>query len=134
MFRPTSTVYDLSYFFFSTASAEALKNHHYYLNIYYQELCDQIKKFGSDPEFLYPKSAFDSEWKRYCKYGFAFSFVIFKFVLADKEEAPKLENYDFDGASDDTEDIQLFATFSNEDEYVRRLRILAGFMMDNDYI
>lgn len=124
--QPASLVHDLSYFFYTTASEEALAKLDTYLDVYYTELCEEIKRLGSDPTVLYPRSVFDDEWKRYCKYGFTMCFMLFKVMLANKDEVPQMDV----GNPED----QLFKKLNKEDEYTRRIRILTEFMVDKDYL
>ncbi|KRT78397.1 hypothetical protein AMK59_7337, partial [Oryctes borbonicus] len=126
LFRPLSPVFDISYFFYTIASEKALAKLDTYLEMYYAELTDQLKQMGSDPEMLYPKEVFLKEWKQYCKFGFGISFMLIKIMLASKDEAPKMDEIDFENV----ERVELFTKFDNEAEFLRRMRILAQFMID----
>lgn len=86
---------------------------------------------GSDPEALYPFAVLLKQWKKYCKFGFGMATIIMKVMLSKKDEAFSLEEMDLDN----TEQLEnLYAKFENEDEYLRRMRILANYMIRNDYI
>ncbi|KRT78402.1 phosphotransferase, partial [Oryctes borbonicus] len=131
--RSASPAYDLSYFFYTIASQESLTNLNSHLEIYYEELSEQIRQLGSNPEILYPEDVFRNEWRRCSKYGFALAFVLLKFMLANKDEVPKLENIGLENLKVG-ENIGLFPKYENEEEYLGRVKMLAGFMVDNDYI
>lgn len=133
LLRPASPVFDVSYFFYTIATEESLNKLDAYLELYYDELCKHMKELGSDPEVLYPKIIFDKEWKQHCKYGFAMTFALLKFMLANKDEIPKMDNIDFENLKE-TDRVELFTKFANEDEYVKRLRTIAQFLVDRDYI
>ncbi|GJQ82634.1 hypothetical protein Trydic_g19652 [Trypoxylus dichotomus] len=130
LFRPLSPVFDISYFFYTIASEASLAKLDSYLETYYGELTDQLKRMGSDPEVVYPKKIFYKEWKQYCKFGFGMAFMLIKVMLVKKDEVPKFDEFDFEKS----ESHELFSKFDNEAEYVRRLRTLAQFMVDRDYI
>ncbi|KAI4466586.1 hypothetical protein MML48_2g00002816 [Holotrichia oblita] len=126
-----SPVYDISYFFYSVASEESLSKLDDYLRFYHSELAEQIRKLGGDPDELYPFSILEKEWKLYSKYGFALTFMVFKIMLVNQDEVPKLEEVDFENKGNGAD---VFPKFDNEDEYVGRIRVLAEFLVKNDYI
>ncbi|KAI4466588.1 hypothetical protein MML48_2g00002818 [Holotrichia oblita] len=127
----SSPIYDISYFFYTVASEEALSKLDDYLRFYHTELSEQIRKLGSDPELLYPFSVFEMEWKRYCTYGFALAFMIFRALLANHDEIPKMDEIEVENYNDD---MELFAKFDNEQEYINRIKILAEFVVKRGYI
>lgn len=133
LFRPTSPVFDLSYFFYNISTEETLNKLDSYLDIYYAELCDGIEKLGSDPEVLYPKRIFREEWKKHCKFGFAFAFLLVKLMLAKQDEAPKVDEIDYENLKD-ADKVDLFPKFENEKEYEKRIRMLGQYMVDHDYL
>lgn len=120
-----STVYDLSYFFYSIASEEALANLDNYLKFYHSELSKHVKNLGSDAEDLYPFHVFKQEWKLYSKFGFALAFVLFKVMLINQDDVPDMRVVDGD---------DMFAKFNNQGEYMKRVKILARFFVERDYI
>ncbi|GJQ82630.1 hypothetical protein Trydic_g19650 [Trypoxylus dichotomus] len=130
LLRPLSPTFDISYFFYTIASEESLAKLDSYLETYYAELTDQLKQMGSDPEVVYPKEIFEKEWKKHCKYGFAMAFLLIKIMLAKQDEVPKMNEVDFES----TEKIEFFSKFDNEAEFAKRIRTLARFMIDRDYI
>lgn len=128
--QEASLVYDLSYFFYTTASEETLAKADAYLDIYYNELSEEIKRLGSDPNILYPRSVFDDEWKRFCKFGFAMSFMLLRIMLASKEEVPQVEKIDMEKP----DEVEFFKNLNKEDEYGRRIKALTEFMVDRNYL
>ncbi|GJQ82624.1 hypothetical protein Trydic_g19645 [Trypoxylus dichotomus] len=133
MLRPASPAVDVSHFLYTIASQESLNRLDSHLETYYAELSEQIKTLGSDPESLYPKEVFEKEWKQFCMYGFAMAFALIKYMLIKEDEIPNLETFEFEDTKS-TKKLTLFPKFDNEEEYLRRLRILARFMVDRGYI
>ncbi|KRT84528.1 hypothetical protein AMK59_829 [Oryctes borbonicus] len=128
---PASPVFDVSYIFLTAASEEALSKTEGYLKLYYRELSRQIKQLGSNPDILYPFSIFLMEWKKYCKYGFAMGCLAIKVMLCSRDEAFNLAGLD----PKDTEQCENpFPKFDNQEEYMKRMKRLARFMIDNSYI
>ncbi|KAI4466587.1 hypothetical protein MML48_2g00002817 [Holotrichia oblita] len=122
-----SPVYDISYFFYTTASQEALSKLDDYLEFYYSELSEQIQKLGSDPKYLYPFSAFKKEWKLYCKFGFALAFMVFRVMLANPDEVPDMTEMH-------RNEVGIFDKFVNEEEYMKRIKLLAELLVERNYI
>ncbi|KAK9732379.1 Ecdysteroid kinase-like family [Popillia japonica] len=56
--RVTIPVFDLAYFFYTSASEMAMKHIDDYLDLYHRELSDQLKKLGNDSDVLYPYAVF----------------------------------------------------------------------------
>lgn len=131
--RSSSPVFDISYFFYGIASEEALSKLNYYLDVYYTELSESIKELGSNPDVLYPKNIFEKEWRNYCKYGFASAFTIIKFMLVKEDEVVVTSDIDYKSL-EGSDLVQYFSKYDDEAEYVRRIRILCQFMIDNDYL
>ncbi|KAK9732378.1 Ecdysteroid kinase-like family [Popillia japonica] len=133
LLRPTSPVFDLSYFYLTIATEESLNKLDYYLDVYYGELSRHLKELGSDPEVLYPKSVFEKEWKQHCKYGFAMAFILLKFMLVNKADVPKFEEFDIEEINK-SDTMPFFTNFDKDDEYVKRLRTIAECMIARNYI
>lgn len=131
LIRPASPVYDISYFFFTIASDDALNKTKDYLKLYHEELSEQIQLLGSDPKKLYPFNIFLNEWKKYCKYGFSLAFMLIKVMLSAKDEVLNLESMDLE---DDEQLKNLYPKFAKQDEYLRRMKMLANYMIRNDYV
>lgn len=131
--RPTSPVIDLSYFLYTISSEESLAKTQTYLDIYYEELSEEIRKLGSDPDVCYPRTVFDEEWKQRCKFGFAAAFLLLKLMLASGDEIPDMESLDLNNMAD-AERMEFLTKMNNVTEVVRRLRVLGHFMVDNGYI
>ncbi|KAI4467393.1 hypothetical protein MML48_2g00009469 [Holotrichia oblita] len=133
MIRSASPALDLVYFFYTTAPAseEILKRVDIFLKIYHEELSNQIKQLGSDPDKLYPLSLLKKEWQEYAKFGFCRAFLILKAMLGGKEELPSFDD------SDMTEVLKRGSLFNNVDsnhEYIRRLRNLAEHFLLKELI
>ncbi|XP_058819927.1 uncharacterized protein LOC131682462 [Topomyia yanbarensis] len=68
--RYTSPVVDLMYFIF-IASSKAFRDRHYehLLDFYHRNLSDHIRRLGSDPERLFPRTALDQQLLRFGRAG-----------------------------------------------------------------
>lgn len=128
--QPASPIYDISYFFLAIASEDALNKTNEYLKIYHEELSKQIKVLGSDPEKLYPFQILMDEWKKYCKYGFSIAFMLVKAMLSSSDEALDLESMNLG----EEQVKNLYPKYEKQDEYLRRMRVLANYMIKNDYL
>lgn len=66
----TSPMWDISYFFYTSASSEEnLAKLDSYLEIYYDALSSTIKELGSDPETMYPKYLMEEHWKVFSRFS-----------------------------------------------------------------
>lgn len=133
MIRIASPVLDLAYFFYTTAPAfeETLKRVDAFLKTYHDELSNQIKQMGNDPDKLYPLSLLKDEWQQYAKFGFCRAFLILKAMLGKTEELPGFDDTDM------TEVLKRASVSGNLErdyEYIRRLRNLAEHFLLNDFI
>ncbi|GJQ81313.1 hypothetical protein Trydic_g20526 [Trypoxylus dichotomus] len=131
LLSPASPIFDVSYFFLTVASEDALGKTDIYLKLYHNELSRQIRQMGSNPDVLYPFPIFLMEWRKYCKFGFAMACLVIKAMLCSQDEAFDLAELN----SEDGKQLEnLFPKFDNQKEYVKRMKNLARFMIDNGYI
>lgn len=108
-----------------------MKNIDKHLKVYHAELCDQIKKLGSDPDVLYPFPVFEQHWKDNAKFGFYMGFVLIRIMLSEKGEHLNLENINFE-SMEGTD--MFFSKIQNNDEYYRRMKIITDHMVANKYV
>ncbi|GJQ78456.1 hypothetical protein Trydic_g11575 [Trypoxylus dichotomus] len=121
--RYGSPAKDLGYFFYPIASESTMENYEHYMKVYYEELCGQIRQFGSDPEILYPFDVFKMEWKQFVKYGFVMGFLIIQALLMEKDEFPNLNE------EPNAYDKNAIPKMKNEELFVARMRgILKHFI------
>ncbi|GJQ82638.1 hypothetical protein Trydic_g19656 [Trypoxylus dichotomus] len=131
LLRPASPVFDISFFFLTVASEDALKETNYYLKLYHDELSKQLKLLGSEPDILYPFSALLKHWKDHCRFGFAMATLVIKIMLSEEDEVVNYEALDLENV----EELEnLFPKFKKEDEFLRRMKILAQYMVANEYL
>ncbi|KRT78399.1 phosphotransferase, partial [Oryctes borbonicus] len=131
LLRPASPAFDISYFFLTIASEAALNKCKDYLKLYHNELSEQIRLLGSEPEVLYPFPAFMKHWKDHCRFGFAMATIIIKVMLSEKDEVVNLEEIDLE----DAEQLEnLYPKFEKEEEFLRRMKVLAKYMIANGYL
>lgn len=131
LLRQASPVFDISYFFYTIASEDALNNLDDYLRIYHEELSKRMRDLGSDPDILYPFKILRKEWKQHGIYGFAMAFMLVRMMLSAPDEVVSMEGMDFD----DAEDCQrMYPKIRNEDEFVRRMKILAEHVIKNELL
>ncbi|KAF2886732.1 hypothetical protein ILUMI_19441 [Ignelater luminosus] len=77
---------DLAYFLYGCTSKEVLDNMNTYKAFYYENLSKHIKLLGSNPDSVYPPSAFEEQWKKYAKFGLMTSGLINFALLSEKHE------------------------------------------------
>ncbi|GJQ82636.1 hypothetical protein Trydic_g19654 [Trypoxylus dichotomus] len=131
LLRPASPTFDISYFFLTVASEDTLKKTNYYLKLYHDELSKQLKLLGSEPDVLYPFSALMKHWKDHCRFGFGMATIIIKVMLSEKDEVINLETIDLENV----EQLEnLYPKFEKEEEFLRRMKMLARYMIANEYL
>lgn len=91
-----SPVTDLSYCFYSGGTKELFDKLEEYLTIYHSSLSKTVQEFGYDPEEIYSFNTLKTEWKKYCKFGFGGSVVIWRLKYADDRHLPDFTTYDGD--------------------------------------
>lgn len=123
-----SPVQDLSYFFYSGASAESLDRLDHYLRIYHRSFSKVLREFGLDPEELYSFNSLKQEWKLKCTFGFTMSLLLWRIKLRDKNCVPDFSDYEF---VEVTEPLKIAEEFNNE--YKGRIRDLIIHMYDNNF-
>ncbi|KAF2904589.1 hypothetical protein ILUMI_01587 [Ignelater luminosus] len=85
--RLGSPVLDLLYFFYTCSPKEIINELDYYLQLYYNSFSDYLRKLGSDPDKILPYSVLQEHWKKYSRYGLAFSIFVIHIMLTEKDEA-----------------------------------------------
>lgn len=75
---------DLSYFLMSSTD-KALRARHFdeFVQIYYDNLAQTIRKCGSDPERLFTFNNLQSEFKRFGKYGVIMAPILLQVLVSD---------------------------------------------------
>lgn len=124
-----SPVYDLSYCFYTGGFGEAFDKLNHYLQIYHQNLTETLKEFDLDAEQMYSFNKLKDEWKKYSKFGFAMSFMLWKVKLAETQDLP-----DFN----DLENAQIIEPLKiaddKIDDYKQRIREIVIHMYKNDFL
>lgn len=125
---------DLAYFFYCSAiTQENLDKLDFYLDYYYDNLNDYVKKLGSDLAKIYPYEIFKDNWRRYCKYGIMMSLCISRIVLAQSGETLNVA----EKVRTDPEEARkaLFTVnLSNNDEYIERMSRVLKHAVNNKYL
>lgn len=85
-----SPICDLTYFFYTAVSEDEFGCYENLLNEYYDVLSETIKKLGSDPEKLFPKSVIKEHWRKYAKYGLILAPAIYNLSLTKKNEVSEI--------------------------------------------
>ncbi|KAL1513593.1 hypothetical protein ABEB36_002987 [Hypothenemus hampei] len=104
-----SPVFDLSHLIYAVASEEELLHFRELIDHYYFYLSNYMKKFGSNPEKLFPFRLLKSHWRKYCAYGAILNPYIAMYCFVDKEN---------------TADFGVYQTLKNvttKREYIRRV-------------
>ncbi|KAI4466683.1 hypothetical protein MML48_2g00018010 [Holotrichia oblita] len=132
--RKTLPVIDLSNFFYCSAiTQENLDKLDFYLDYYYENLKDVLKKLGSNADKIYPYDKFKENWRKFGKYGIIMTLGGSRIVLADAGEtvnvAEKIRT------DPEEADKTLFSVnLSNNDEYVDRMSRVLKHAVKNKYI
>ncbi|RZB84913.1 EcKinase, DUF1679, and/or APH domain containing protein [Asbolus verrucosus] len=88
--RVGSPVIDLSYFLYSCADEEVLKNFDSILKVYHSSISDCLSELGCDPETAFPFKKLKEHWREYGKFGLVMCLFLLKITLCDSNEAPDL--------------------------------------------
>ncbi|KAI4466684.1 hypothetical protein MML48_2g00013522 [Holotrichia oblita] len=132
--RKTLPVIDLSNFFYCSAiTQENLDKLDFYLDYYYENLKEVLKKLGSNADKIYPYDKFKENWRKFGKYGIIMTLGGSRIVLADAGEtvnvAEKIRT------DPEEADKTLFSVnLSNNDEYVDRMSRVLKHAVKNKYI
>ncbi|XP_063216108.1 uncharacterized protein LOC134527388 [Bacillus rossius redtenbacheri] len=97
--RCSSPVLDLSFFLYSCTGQE-LREKHYdgLMREYHTALSELIAELGSNPDRVYPFSAFQKELATYSKYGLYMALESLPMSLLSEEDAPDIDLIDGDDA------------------------------------
>jgi Ecdysteroid kinase-like family len=86
--RFASPVIDIAFFIYSCTD-EACREQFYddLIKTYHTSLCELVKDFGSNPEFLFPFSALQSELKTFFKFGVGMGIESVPFSMLSESDA-----------------------------------------------
>lgn len=115
-------VFDLSYFLYSGAGKSVLDKLEHYQHLYYESFSTTLRELGDDPETLYPFSAFQADWKKYCKFGFLLGLMLQRMKLISNDEIRDLHDVKEDSDVDNTA-LFMEATF-DKNSFEERARNL----------
>lgn len=108
--RYASPVCDLMYYIFSCTTKE-LRDSHYdeLMDVYYKSLSNFVTRLGSDPEKVFPRSAFDDQLKRFGKFGLSMAIMTLPVFTSNPEDIPELDDIaeQFKEAQDKGENIKM---------------------------
>ncbi|KAI4467402.1 hypothetical protein MML48_2g00014039 [Holotrichia oblita] len=131
MMRPALPVHDLSLFFYNVASKDALNRLKYFLKVYHDELAENIRQLGSNPDLLYPYSILEKHWKEYGKHGFVLALINSLLVLVEKDE--NFFSFEDVDLNNPESWASLYKKIRKHDEYVERLKAIADHMIINNF-
>lgn len=82
---------DFLYFIFS-ATDQQFRNEHLerLKNLYYDTLKKFLKYFHLNVELIYPRAAFDKDYKERLDYGLMMAIMVLPFILANEGDVPDL--------------------------------------------
>lgn len=121
-------MWDLSYFFYSSASSEEnLSKLDSYLDTYYEILSTTVKKLGSDPEKLYPKRLMKEQWKLFSQFSLIMAVMIIGRVA--EEEVPNIVDM-VENPTDDMEEVNP----AKGELYMKSIRPLLQHFLDRDLL
>ncbi|KXJ79322.1 hypothetical protein RP20_CCG001259 [Aedes albopictus] len=122
--RYASPVLDLMYFLF-TASTKRLRDQHYetFLNVYHQSLSDFLRRLGSDPEKLFPRTALDEQLRQFGRFGLLMAVMLLPIITTKSEDVPDLEEMaeKMESGADLAGDMDKFRSESTEDIYKEKI-------------
>lgn len=121
--RYCSPVIDLHYNIFATTDGELRRKE--YKNLmkhYYRSLSTNIRRLGSDPDKLFPASAFEEHLKRFGKFAFMMSPMVVSVMLADPNDVPDLDELSSDVASG-KDGVDLISGLNDENRPIYRKRM-----------
>lgn len=119
-----SPMHDIGPIFYSTASKDTVDNYKDYMEVYYDELSKRIRELGSDPDTVYPQSAFEKDQNSYGFFCFGFAITGIKGMLTKRENAPDLTERLKDNGASAMENLYTDIT-DNIDEWMLRTKNLA---------
>lgn len=95
--RYASPALDISFFIYSCTSEE-LRVQYYdeLLKTYHDGLCEIVRDFGSNPDFLFPFSALEKELKSFGKFGVGMGIESIPFSVMDDSETADLDKIEGD--------------------------------------
>lgn len=132
--RYASPVCDLAYYIFSCTS-KTFRDKHYreILDVYFEELTQFLKRLGSDPSVLFPRSAFDEQIKKYAIFGLVMGLLVIPTITTKSEDVPDLDDLSEKMAAQDVESTR--QAFENKrPESRKRIRDLVIDMIQLKYL
>lgn len=90
--RYASPVCDLMYYIFSCTSKD-FRDKHYeeVLNVYYFELAEFLRRLGSDPMKVFPRSALNDQLKKYGLFGLVMGLMVIPTLTTKADDVPDLD-------------------------------------------
>lgn len=135
--RYASPVLDLMYFIF-TASTKAFRDQHYedLLNLYHDTLSDFLRRLGSDPEKLFPRSALDDQLARFGRFGLLMATMLLPIITTKKEDIPDLDGMaeKLENGVDVSSEINNFKSEGTQDIYREKMAGCCRDMVRLGYI
>ncbi|XP_055845868.1 uncharacterized protein LOC129911893 [Episyrphus balteatus] len=91
--RFASPVCDLSYYIFCCTS-KSFRDEYYQeiLDVYYSELDQFLKRLGSDPSVLFPRSIFEDQLKKFGSFGMVMGLMLIPTLTTKPENVPDLDD------------------------------------------
>lgn len=125
-----SPIIDLAFFFYTCSSEEVIRDYRNYLDVYYNSVVEVAKQFGIEPDQVFPRNAFDAEWKKYASIGLYKALFFVNISLTETSEAPDLQEDVKNGGNV----MDLMTNIGNLEDYGRRITNIVHHLMDNDLI
>ncbi|KAG5677969.1 hypothetical protein PVAND_007681 [Polypedilum vanderplanki] len=91
--RYASPITDLMYLIFS-GTTKVLRDKHYqeFLDVYFENLSEFIKRLNSDPEKLFPRSIFEHHLKKFGKFGLVMAIILVPMFTSSAEDIPEMDD------------------------------------------
>lgn len=135
--RYASPVLDLMYFLF-TASTKAFRDAHYedLLQLYHDTLSTFLRRLGSDPEVLFPRSALDDQLVRFGRFGLLMAAMLLPIITTKSEDIPDLDGMaeKLENGFDVSSEINNFKSEGTQDIYREKMAGCCRDMVRLGYI
>ncbi|XP_060531858.1 uncharacterized protein LOC132705340 [Cylas formicarius] len=113
-----SPMMDLSYHLFTVCSEEAFKSLKNIFDIYYDSLSEHLRKLGSDPLKIFPRSTLIDHWSKYWPFGVIMTLMIIPTVYSESSDTVAIESMN------DEQLNKLRTTFQGENKRQLENRII----------
>lgn len=125
-------------YFLFTASTKAFRDAHYedLLQLYHDTLSTFLRRLGSDPERLFPRSALDDQLVRFGRFGLLMAAMLLPIITTKSEDIPDLDGMaeKLENGFDVSSEINNFKSEGTQDIYREKMAGCCRDMVRLGYI